>query len=244
MVSTGDFAYHGDHLVCSQGKVLRRSTFHRRSRTFEYVARQKDCQSCPVKDTCLPPRRKRRYLSLTMYHPVYLKARERNLTAAYKRERRRRQTVAKGTFASLDRLSWAQSRPRGWWKVDCEGYMATLAHNVLKMVRKLSHGVGPPGPGLPAMSATAGTGRTLADAVRDAPNHHGVFRPKWAGNRSQAYFPSGFLSPRRLFQQPHPLTPLLESHGHLGRVGVSDRTEGSHRQRREQLSCLFITRCS
>ena len=28
--------------------------------------------------------------------------------------------------------------------MDCEGYMAALAHNVLKMARKLSCGVGPP----------------------------------------------------------------------------------------------------
>ena len=115
MVSTVDFTYHGDHLVCPQGKVLRRSTFHRRSRTYEYVAGQKNWKACPVKDICLPPRQKRRYLSLTTYHPAYLKAREWNLTAAYKRERRRRQTIAEGTSASLDRLSLAQSRLRGLW---------------------------------------------------------------------------------------------------------------------------------
>ena len=77
-----------------------------------------------------------------MYHSVYLRARARNRTAAYRRERRRRQTIAEGTIAegtiaSLDRLGWDQSRLRGLWKVDCEGYMAALAHHVLKMVRKL-----------------------------------------------------------------------------------------------------------
>ena len=104
MVSTGDFAYHGDHLVCPQGKILRRGSFHRRSRTFQYVARQKDCQACPIKETCLPSKQKRRYFTLTMYHPLYLRARDRNRAAAYRRERRRRQTIVEGTFASLDRL--------------------------------------------------------------------------------------------------------------------------------------------
>lgn len=51
MVSTGDFAYHDDHLICPQGKVLRRGSFHRRSRTYQYVALQKDCQACPIKDS-------------------------------------------------------------------------------------------------------------------------------------------------------------------------------------------------
>ena len=58
MVSTGEFVYHGDHLVCPQGKVLRRGSFHNpelaEGRTYQYVARQRDCQACPVKEDCLP----------------------------------------------------------------------------------------------------------------------------------------------------------------------------------------------
>ena len=94
MVTKGDFVYHhGDHLVCPQGKILRRGSFDPRSGSYQYVARTRDCQSCPIKDTCLPPRQKRRFFSLTMYHPLYLRARERNRTAAYRRERRRRHTI-------------------------------------------------------------------------------------------------------------------------------------------------------
>ena len=148
MVSTGEFVYHGDHLICPQGKVLRRGSFHNpelaEGRTYQYVARQKDCQACPVKEGCLPPKQKRRYFTLTMYYPEYLRARERNQTDTYRQELRRRQTIAEGTFASLDRLSWARTRLRGLWKVECEGYMAALAHNVKKLVRRLSRGVGPP----------------------------------------------------------------------------------------------------
>ena len=139
MVSKGDFGYHGDHLICPQGKVLRRGAFQRRTSAYQYVARTRDCQACPIKDACLPPRQKRRYFSLTMYHPLYLRARERNRTAAYRRERRRRQTIAEGALASLDRLGWEKSRLRGLWKADCEEYMAALAHNVLKMVRNLGY---------------------------------------------------------------------------------------------------------
>ena len=134
MVPKGGFVYRGDHLVCPQGKMLRRGKFHNRDRRFQYVARQKDCQACPVRSQCLPANQKRRYVALSMYHPLFLSARSRNQTAAFRRERNRRRTVAEGTFASLDRLGWAQSRLRGLWRVDCEGYMAGLAHNVLKAV--------------------------------------------------------------------------------------------------------------
>ena len=165
MVAKGDFVYHGDHLVCPQGKVLRRSAFQQRTGTYQYVARTRDCQSCPIKNTCLPPRQRRRFFTLTMYHPVYLRARERNRTAAYQRERRRRHTVVEGIFASMDRLGWEKSRLRGLWKVDCEGYMAALAHNVLKMVRRLGRGVGPPGPVAPADALAASGGHETGDAV-------------------------------------------------------------------------------
>ena len=78
-----------------------------------------------------------------------LLVRERNHTSEYRRERVRRQTIAEGAFASLDRMGWARSRLRGLWKVDCEGYMASFAHNVLKAVRKLGRWTGPAGPASP-----------------------------------------------------------------------------------------------
>ena len=176
MIARGDFAYHGDHLVSPQGKVLRKKCFHRRSSSFQYLAREQDCQACPIRDTCLPPGHKRRYISLTMYHPVYLRDRERNRTAAYRRERRRRTTVAEGIFASLDRLSWARSRLRGLWKVDCEGYMAAFAHYILKLVRRLARGVSPPSPASPAVAAALSSEPTLTDAVtRCSPQRFNLF---------------------------------------------------------------------
>ena len=145
MVARGGFEYRGDHLVCPQGKVLKRAAFHRRTDSYQYVARQKDCQACPVKEECLPPNQKRRYLGLTVHYPLHLQAQERNKTPAFRREMSRRQTIVEGIFASLDRLGWAKSRLRGLWKVDCEGFMASIAHNVLKAVRWLGLGTDPPG---------------------------------------------------------------------------------------------------
>lgn len=65
----------------------------------------------------------------------------------------------------MDRLGWAAFRLRGLWKVDCEGYMAALAHNVLKMVRKLGRGAGPPDPAPPAAGTPADAGCPMADAA-------------------------------------------------------------------------------
>ena len=40
MVAKGGFAYRGDHLICPEGKELRRSAFHYRDHIYQYVAKQ------------------------------------------------------------------------------------------------------------------------------------------------------------------------------------------------------------
>ena len=137
-VARGEFDYLGDHLICSQGKILHRGPFRSRFQSYKYQAR-------PVKAECLPPKEKRRQVVLSMYYPEFLRAGERNRSEEYRREMNRRKAVAEGTFASLDRLGWAQSRQRGLAKVDCERFMAAIAHNVQKAVRRLGQGTGPPG---------------------------------------------------------------------------------------------------
>ena len=146
MVAKGGFDYRGDHLVCPQGKVLRRSAFMKRDRAYQYVARQHDCQRCPIKAECLPPGQMRRYVALSIFHPLHLEAKKRNEGEAYETEMLRRKTIAEGVFASQDRLGWARSRLRGLWKVDCEGYISSLAHNLKKAVRRLDNFAGPPEP--------------------------------------------------------------------------------------------------
>jgi hypothetical protein len=100
-----------------------------------------------------------------MYHPWMLLAQQRNSTAAYRQEKNHRRTIVEGTFASLDRLGWAASRLRGLWKVDCEGYMAALAHNVLKIARRMGRGIAPHGPASPDAGTVAGTEYTIAAAM-------------------------------------------------------------------------------
>ena len=113
MVARGGFEYRGDHLVCPQGKVLKRAAFHRRTDSYQYVARQKDCQACPVKDECLPPNQKRRYLGLTIHYPLHLQAQERNRTPAFRREMSRRQTIVEGNIRIIG--------PAGMGEIEAEG---------------------------------------------------------------------------------------------------------------------------
>ena len=75
MVARRGFEHRGDHVVSSQGKVLKRAGYHRRNASYQDVTSQKDCQACPIKEQCLPPHQKRRCLALTIYYPLTFKSR-------------------------------------------------------------------------------------------------------------------------------------------------------------------------
>ena len=59
-----------------------------------------------------------------MFYSLFLEAKELNEGEVFRREMRKRKTIAEGVFASQDRLGWARSRLRGLRKVDCEGYIS------------------------------------------------------------------------------------------------------------------------
>ena len=115
------------------GPGSREGTHRRRPRTLQHHWPQ---DQNPHKSNCTKLPMDRRVRSTIVAE--YLRAKERNCSDEYRQELRRRQTISEGTFASLDRLGWARTRLRGLWKVDCEGYVAALAHNVKKLVRRLA----------------------------------------------------------------------------------------------------------
>jgi transposase len=132
-----DFEYHEEYLICPEGKKLKRSTFYSQYKTFRYGASQKDCRACHRKKTCLRQSGNRHRIKVSMYYPEIQRAVERNETQAYREEIRKRKTIIEGVFACQDRLGWSRCKLRGLWKVDCEGFLAALAHNILKFARKL-----------------------------------------------------------------------------------------------------------
>lgn len=106
------------------------------------MARQRDCRACPIKESCLTPKQLRRMVGLSPHFEAIQRARERNATSIYQDQIRARSHLVEGVFAHLDRLGFRRVRMRGIHKVDCEGFIASLAHNLKKAVRQLA--VDPP----------------------------------------------------------------------------------------------------
>jgi len=75
-------------------------------------------------------------VGLSRYQGEFRRAQRVNETIRYQREMRRRKTVVEGVFARLDRLGWDKACLRGKDKVDCQGSIAALAHNILKALTK------------------------------------------------------------------------------------------------------------
>lgn len=125
------------HLRCPAGKVLRRTTYYATDETWLYAARVTDCQACPLRTSCLPPRSKRRFVQLSVYEREFSQAELRQRTARYRRLQRRRRAVVEGVFARLDRLGFHRARRFGLDDVQSEGYLAAFAHNLLKALRYL-----------------------------------------------------------------------------------------------------------
>ena len=139
-----DFEYHEEYLICPEGKKLKRGKFYPQDSTFKYAASQKDCRACPRKETCLWPSERRHRIRVSAYYPEIQRAAELNKTPVYGEEIKKRKTIIEGVFACQDRLGWSRCKLRGLCKVDCEGFLAALAHNILKLVRKLKARLGIP----------------------------------------------------------------------------------------------------
>lgn len=136
-LATGDFTYHGDHLICRHGKTLRWMGFPDDHARIQYVSSPTDCQDCPHKMTCLPAKENRKHVRVSRYEYEFRRARRLNETVRYEQEIRRRKTVVEGVFARLDRLSWDRARFIGIEKLNCQGYIAAIGHNILKALTKV-----------------------------------------------------------------------------------------------------------
>ncbi len=133
----GGFEYDGNQVVCPQGKTLQLTNYQEDREAFRFSAKASDCRGCIQKGTCLSAKGKFKSVSVGRYHSLVEQAHQLKASARYRREMKRRQVVVEGVHAHLDQLGWEECKLRGLGKVDCEGYIAALAHNLLKALTKL-----------------------------------------------------------------------------------------------------------
>lgn len=136
-VVSGGFKYQEREVICPQGKVLSLVRYDEETEQFRFAAKRADCRECSQKGDCLPTKGKYKSITVSRYYPLLEQALETKASARYRREMKRRKVVVEGVFAHLDQLGWDRCKLRGLCKVDCEGYIAALAHNLLKALTKV-----------------------------------------------------------------------------------------------------------
>lgn len=138
-ISNSQFKQQGEVLICPQGKALKFIGMWKRNQSvqFRYRSRPQDCCDCPMKKECIKGKAGYRTVGISLHKQQIEKARLINQTAAFKQAMKRRKTVIEGVIAHLKNLG-LKIRLWGLKKVNIQGILSALAHNVLKAVKKMN----------------------------------------------------------------------------------------------------------
>jgi transposase len=137
-ISNSQFKQQGEILICPQGKTLKFIGMWKRNQSvqFRYRSRPQDCCDCPLKKECIKGKADYRTVGISLHKEQIEKAKLINQTSAFKQAMRRRKTVIEGVIAHLKNLG-LKIRLWGLKKVNIQGILSALAHNVLKAVKKI-----------------------------------------------------------------------------------------------------------
>jgi transposase len=137
-ISNSQFKQQGEVLICPQGKALKFIGMRKRKQTvqFRYRSHPQDCCDCPLKKECIKGKGGYRTVGISLHKEQIEKAKRINQTADFKQAMRRRKTVIEGVIAHLKNLG-LKIRLWGLKKVNIQGILSALAHNVLKAAKKI-----------------------------------------------------------------------------------------------------------
>ena len=158
MAAGGRFEYHGDHLVCPRGKVLKQAAYHRRNASYQYVAQAERLPGLPHQRTVSSSPSEAQvpgahHLLPAAAPPGPGKEPDSGLPAGNEPA----SDSCRGNIRIIGPAGMGEITTEGIVEepaleksgVDCEGSMAPVAHNLLKALRRLGHGIGPPAPNGP-----------------------------------------------------------------------------------------------
>jgi hypothetical protein len=124
--------HHSGH--CSRLRVRQKvgvKVFYR----FEW--RKSDCQSCPLREKCVPPRQKHRSLIVGEHHEFLQQRRQEQSSAAFQQRMHQRNAI-EGTLSELTRgHGMRRSRYRGFGKVELQNLLIGTACNIKRWLRYL-----------------------------------------------------------------------------------------------------------
>jgi hypothetical protein len=105
---------------------------------YRFEWRQRACQSCPLRDNCVPPGQKRRSLIVGEHHEFLQQRRQEQGSEAFQQRMHRRNAI-EGTLSELAREhGMRRSRYRGFGKIELQNLLIGTACNVKRWLRILA----------------------------------------------------------------------------------------------------------
>jgi hypothetical protein len=105
--------------------------------SYRFKWRQSDCQSCPLREKCVPPGQKHRTLIVGEHHEFLQQRRQEQGSEAF-RQRMHRRNAIEGTLSELTRgHGMRRSRYRGFGKVELQNLLIGTACNIKRWLRCL-----------------------------------------------------------------------------------------------------------
>jgi transposase len=120
--------------VCPKGKELTFYSYDKQKQRNRYIAREKDCLGCPMKQKCCA-NGKRRTVSRTIYYKEYERLERRLKTPEARRASIIRKTVSEGLFAEGKMYHGLRKfMTRGIDKAQKKSYMIASVQNLKRLV--------------------------------------------------------------------------------------------------------------
>lgn len=141
-LSADQFRYEAerDVYVCPAGKELHFDRPHSTERSRRYRARAKDCNHCPLKDTCTTSKQGRS-LCRSVDEACLDRVRAYQSTEVYKKALRKRQVWVEPLFAEAkDWHGMRRFRLRQLWRVNCEALRIASGQNLKRLLKKRGWG--------------------------------------------------------------------------------------------------------
>jgi transposase len=123
-----------DTFTCPAGQTLKRRSFYKKRRHYEYIASAGTCNRCHLKEHCTKAKSGRtlkRHIRQDDLDLMLMQA----SSAESKKDIRTRQHLMERTFAQATRYGYQRARWRGQWRVEIQEYLTAAIQNINILVK-------------------------------------------------------------------------------------------------------------
>jgi transposase len=131
------FSYNPDTdtFTCLAGNILKKRSFYKKRKHYEYKASAESCAQCELRDKCTRSKSGRtlkRHMRQDDLNAMLQKAESRSA----KRDIKRRQDLSERSFAWATRYGFKRSRWRSIWRMEIQDYLIAAIQNIKVLVNQ------------------------------------------------------------------------------------------------------------